>query len=210
MVRARACPGRPLRVSTPGVARDGWDERQNFEYETSPNERADVEAVALRAGDAWTVAIFEGTDQTCEKRASQLSLIIQSLRTKGYQRENFTGRKALPLRPERIEQMKNFIETSMAKLVVPGASLALIDGGQVVYEGGLGVRKLGSPVKVDENTLFMAASNTKGMSTLLLAIEADEGKLKWDQPVTQLYPKFKLGEPCSRPAHWGRWSNTAT
>src|SRR5580658_7099010 len=48
---------RPLRVSVAGAARNGWDQRQNFEYETSPNERADVEAIALRAGDAWTVAI---------------------------------------------------------------------------------------------------------------------------------------------------------
>jgi len=184
---------RPLRVSTPGAARNGWEERQNFEYETSPNERADVEAIALRAGDAWTVAILDGTDQTFEKRASQISLVIQSLRPKGYQRESFAGRKALPLTPERIAQMKSFIETSMAKLGVPGASLALIDGGKVVYEGGLGVRKLGAATPVDENTLFMAASNTKGMTTLLLSILADEGKLKWDQPVTQLYPKFKLG-----------------
>jgi len=40
----------------------------------------------------------------------------------------------------------------------------------------------------------MAASNTKGMTTLLLAMLADEKKLQWDQPVTQLYPSFKLGD----------------
>jgi CubicO group peptidase (beta-lactamase class C family) len=31
------------------------------------------------------------------------------------------------------------------------------------------------------------------MSTLLLATLADEGKLRWDQPVTQIYPGFRLG-----------------
>ena len=51
----------------------------------------------------------------------------------------------------------------MKKLGVPGASLALIDGGKVVYEGGLGVRELGKSAPVDANALFMAASNTKGM-----------------------------------------------
>lgn len=40
----------------------------------------------------------------------------------------------------------------------------------------------------------MAASNTKGMTTLLLATLADQGKLSWNQPVTELFPSFKLGD----------------
>jgi len=185
---------RPLKLSTPTTARFGWDERRVFDYETSPNERAVVQAVALRAGAAWTVLIVDGTEPTFEKRASQLGLIAQSLRPKGYQKESFAGRKALPLTPERIAELKTFVETSMQKLGVPGASLALLDGGKVVYEGGIGVRQLGRPEKVDADTLFMAASNTKGMTTLLLAMEADDHKLRWDQPVTELYPTFKLGD----------------
>src|SRR5437870_2590626 len=31
---------RPPKLITPSPARDGWDERKNFEYEVSPNERA--------------------------------------------------------------------------------------------------------------------------------------------------------------------------
>ena len=72
--------------------------------------------------------------------------------------------------------------------------MALIDGGKVVYEGGFGVRELGKPERVDENTLFMAASNTKGMTTLLLSELVDEKKLKWDEPVIDVYPSFKLGD----------------
>jgi CubicO group peptidase (beta-lactamase class C family) len=185
---------RPLKLATPSPARNGWDERRTFNYETSPNERAVVQALALRAGDAWTVAIIDGTEPTFEKRGAQLGLIVQSLRPKGYQRERFTGRKAQSLNQERIGELKSFVDTSMKKLGIPGASLALIDGGQVVYEGGLGVRELGQPDKVDANTLFMAASNTKGMTTLLLAMLADDRKLQWDQPVTEVYPGFKLGD----------------
>jgi CubicO group peptidase (beta-lactamase class C family) len=185
---------RPLKLSTPSPARNGWDERRTFDYETSPNERAVVQALALRAGDAWTVAIIDGTEPAFEKRGAQLGLIIQSLRPKGYRRESFVGRKAQPLNREHIEELKTFVETSMKKLGIPGASLALIDGGRVVFEGGLGLRELGKPAKVDENTLFMAASNTKGMTTLLLAMLADEKKLEWEQPVTRIYPGFQLGD----------------
>src|SRR6266567_4258720 len=130
---------RPVKLMTPSPARDGWDERKNFDYETSPNERAVIRALAWRAGENWTVVILDGKEPTFEKRGSQFGLIVQSLRPKGYNKETFAGRKALPFTPERIAELKSFVEGSMKKLDIPGASLALVDGGRVVYEGGLGV-----------------------------------------------------------------------
>lgn len=185
---------RPVKLVSPIPARDGWDERKNFAYETSPNERAVLGALARRAGDRWTVIILDGTEPTFEKRGAQFGTVIQSLRPKGYERESFAGRKAMTLNPERVAEIKNFVETSMKKLGVPGASLALAEGGRVVFEGGFGVRELGNASPVDANTLFMAASNTKGMTTLLLSRLADQKKLRWDQPVPELYPTFKLGD----------------
>jgi CubicO group peptidase (beta-lactamase class C family) len=73
--------------------------------------------------------------------------------------------------------------------------MALIDNGKVVYQGGLGVRQLGKPEPVDENTVFMVASNTKGMTTLLLAELVDQNKLNWDEPVVEVCRAFKLGDP---------------
>jgi CubicO group peptidase (beta-lactamase class C family) len=185
---------RPLKLITPRPARDGWDERQEFDYETSPNERAVVEAIGLRSGSVWTVLILDASQPTFEKRGAPVSLVIQSLRPKGYQRESFAGRKPQPMDAAHIAQIKTFVETSMQELGIPGASIALVDGGKVVYEGGFGVRELGKPERVDENTLFMAASNTKGMTTLFLAELVDEKKLRWDQLVTEVYPSFKLGD----------------
>jgi CubicO group peptidase (beta-lactamase class C family) len=185
---------RPIKLVTPRPAREGWDERQAFDYETSPNERAAVQALALRAGNRWTVIILDGTDPTVEKRSAPIGLVFESLRPKDYKRESFAGRTPHPLDTARIDQLKAFVETSMQQLGIPGASLALIDHGKVVYQGGFGVRELGKPEKVDENTVFMAASNTKGMTTLLLAELVDEKKLKWDEPVIDVYPAFKLGD----------------
>ena len=186
---------RPLKLVTPQAARDGWDERQAFNYETSPNEKNVVVAFAERAGSAWTVLILDGSQSTTEKRGSQIGLIFASLRPKGYARESFAGRKAHPLDDARIQQLKDFVQSEMKVFGVPGVSMALIDHGKVVYEGGFGVRELGKPDPVDENTLYMAASNTKGMTTLLLAELADEKKLRWDEPVIEAYPLFQLGDP---------------
>ena len=45
--------------------------------------------------------------------------------------------------------LRTFLAESIRKLGVPGAGLALVDGGRVVYEGGIGVRPLGQLAKVD-------------------------------------------------------------
>ncbi len=185
---------RPLKLVTPRPAREGWDEREVFDYETSPNERAVVQAIAMRAGSTWTVFILDGSAPTVEKRSSPIGLVFGSLRPKGYRRESFAGRKPQPLDAAHIAQIKSFVETSVQELGIPGVSMALIDGGKVVYQGGFGVRELGKPERVDENTLFMAASNTKGMTTLLVSELVDEKKLKWDEPVIDVYPSFKLGD----------------
>jgi CubicO group peptidase (beta-lactamase class C family) len=184
----------PLKLASPQAPRNGWEERHTFQYETSPNERATVYAIASRAGTAWAVIIVDATDGTFEKRLSQFGLTNQSLRPKGYTRETFANKKAHPLDAARIAILKAFVEDGMKQLGVPGVGLAFIDGGKVVYEGGLGVKELGKPAKIDADTLFIAASNTKAMTTLLLAELVDEKKLRWDEPVTEVYPAFKLGD----------------
>jgi CubicO group peptidase (beta-lactamase class C family) len=185
---------RPLKLSAPQAARNGWEERRSYQYETSPNEKATVFALALRAGASWVVAIADAADSTYEKRGSQFSLVLNSLRPKGYQRESFAGRKAHPVDAKMIAAIQDFLAAGMKATDTPGVGFSLIDGGKVVYEGGLGVKELGKPDKVDAETLFIAASNTKAMTTLLLAELADDKKLRWDQPVTEIYPSFRLGD----------------
>jgi len=185
----------PVKLSTPRAPRDGWEERWLVNYETSPNERATVFALAERAGGSWTVAIVDASDPTYEKRAAQFQLAMGSLRPKGYARERFTGRKAHRLDPARVAALRTFLEDGMRQLDIPGVAFSLLQDGKVVHVGGLGVKELGKPAPVDGDTLFIAASNTKALTTLLLAKLADEGKLGWDQPVTEIYPGFKLGDP---------------
>ena len=184
---------RKPKVTTPQPARDGWDEVADIYYEVSPNEKAYVSVIARRKDKQWTVQIIDGSEATAEKRGAALELMTQTLRPKGYQRENFAGRKAHPLDASRIAAMTDFVTASMKELGIPGASIALVDHGKVVFEGGFGVRDIATSEKVDAHTLFLIASNTKGMSTLLLADMVDAGKVRWDEKVTDVYPAFRLG-----------------
>ncbi|CAA9521857.1 MAG: Beta-lactamase class C-like and penicillin binding proteins (PBPs) superfamily / DUF3471 domain [uncultured Sphingomonas sp.] len=182
-----------IRLVTSAAPGDGWDERVSIDYETSPIQKTELSALALRKGDRWTVMIVDGSQATLNKRSAAASIIQQSLRPAGYARESFAGKTAHRLTPARVQALRDFVSQSARALEVPGVGIALIDRGKVVWQGGIGVRALGSPEPVTPRTKFMVASNTKGMATLLLSVLADEGKLRWDQPVTELYPSFRLG-----------------
>lgn len=185
--------GRTVEVTSPAAPENGWDERVNIAYETSPSEQAAVSAQALRQGENWTVIILNGAQATANKRSAAVSLARDSVTAEGFERENFADQTAHELTPERVELLRDFVADAAEALEVPGVGLALIDDGEVVWQGGVGVRKLGGDAPVDADTKFMIASNTKGMSTLLLSILIDQGKLDWDQPVVDLYPEFRLG-----------------
>lgn len=184
---------RAPKLVTPRPGREGWDDRSAFDYETSPNEKRFIYALAYRKGSGWAAVLYDGSEATADKRWAAISQVLSSLRAPGYTRESFAGRKAHKLDPARIDQLKAFLRTGMRELGVPGIGYALIQDGRIVDMGGLGVRKLGSAAPVDADTQFMVASNTKGMSTLMLATLVDEGKLKWDQPVAEAYSAFRLG-----------------
>ncbi|MHA4869416.1 serine hydrolase domain-containing protein [Duganella sp. PWIR1] len=184
---------RTIRLSTKREASNGWQEHTGTDYETTPAEKRWIEARALLNGKKWTVLLVDGSEQTLSKREAAYRLALQSVQPKDYVRESFAGRTPRPLDAARQQEMRTFLLDAMKTLGIPGLSYALMDHGKIVFEGGLGVREVGKPAPVDGNTLFMAASNTKGMSTLMLSTLVDEGKLQWDQPVVQVYPEFKLG-----------------
>jgi CubicO group peptidase (beta-lactamase class C family) len=184
----------PLKVATDLPDRDGWSKQRHYEYQTSPNEKRSVEAVTRFANDHWTVVIFDLTDAVGEKRGAQVALVTGRMLPKGYVRESFAGKKANRVDEARLTELKKFVETGMKELGIPGVGLGIIQDGKVVFAGGLGVKDLGKPAAVDGDTLFMIASNTKALTTLLLARLVDEGKLTWDTQVTSVLPSFKLGD----------------
>src|SRR6478735_226583 len=77
----------------------------------------------------------------------------------------------------------------------PGMAIAIVKDDKTVFAKGYGVRELGKPDKVDENTLFQIASNTKAFTAAALAILVDEKKLNWDDKVSKYLTDFQLYDP---------------
>jgi CubicO group peptidase (beta-lactamase class C family) len=100
--------------------------------------------------------------------------------------------QAQVITPDSVDRL---VERTLKTFDVPGIAVAIVKDDKIVYEKGYGVRSLNSGKKVDENTLFGIASNSKAFTTAAIGILVDEGKLKLDDKVTDYIPEFKMYEP---------------
>lgn len=90
------------------------------------------------------------------------------------------------------DSLDSYIKRGMQQWQIPGLSIAIVKDGKVVLMKGYGVRELGKEDKVDENTLFIIASNSKLFTGTALAKLDFEKKLSLNDKVTQYIPWFKL------------------
>src|SRR5207249_3894771 len=185
----------PVKVTHDLPDKDGWSRRRVYEYLTSPNEKRGVAALVVYSGSSWNIVIDDMADAVAEKRGAQVALIFDRLLPRGYSRESFAGKKANTLDQARIAELAQFIKTGQEELRVLGVAFGLVQDGKVIFAGGFGTKELGKSDKPDADTLFMVASNTKAMTTLLLAKLVDQHRLTWNTPVTSLLPSFLLGSP---------------
>src|SRR4029079_2582533 len=77
-------------------------------------------------------------------------------------------------------QIDSLTELTLKTFEVPGIAVAVVKDGKIIHSKGYGVRSLNTKQKVDENTLFGIASNSKAFTVACLGILVDEGKLTWD------------------------------
>lgn len=180
-------------VATDAAPKDGWDARRFYDYDVPQNAKRVVTAVAYRKGTGWTVVAVDLDQAIAEKRASQFGKFSQRFQPAGYDHETFAGRTAHKLDDARLAQVAAFVEQMRNAFNVPGVAIGIVQDGKVVMARGFGVRTLGKPDKVDGDTRFMIASNTKALTTLMLAKLVDAGKLDWNARAEDVYPGFKLG-----------------
>ncbi|RYZ45556.1 MAG: class A beta-lactamase-related serine hydrolase, partial [Sphingobacteriales bacterium] len=86
------------------------------------------------------------------------------------------------------------IEQVLRTFNVPGVGVSIVQNGKVLLAKGYGVKKMGTTDKVDENTLFLIASNTKAFTATALAMLVEEGKIKWEEKVIDHLPWFRMSD----------------
>lgn len=84
------------------------------------------------------------------------------------------------------------VTRTMKTFNVPGIAVAIIKDGKVVVSKSYGVSNIKTQQKVDGNTLFGIASNSKAFTSAALGMLVDEKKINWDDKVTKYIPEFKM------------------
>ncbi len=92
------------------------------------------------------------------------------------------------------DSLDNYIKEGMKDWVIPGLSIAIIHDGNIVTMKGFGVKRINEnqTEPVDENTLFIIASNSKLFTGTALANLDFNKKLSLDDKITKYFPEFKL------------------
>ena len=98
----------------------------------------------------------------------------------------------VPLTDELLDEFTMYVEDAMERWNIPGAAVGVVQGGEIVYAEGFGVRELGTDDPITPDTVWVMGSMTKGVTNMLVASLVDEGFLDWDTPAVEIWPDFQL------------------
>ena len=89
------------------------------------------------------------------------------------------------------DSLDSYIQQGMKDWDIPGLAIAIVKDGKVVAMKGFGVRDVQSKEPVDENTLFMIASNSKLFTATALAQLEYDKKLSLNDKITKYFPHYR-------------------
>src|SRR5436853_5804539 len=93
------------------------------------------------------------------------------------------------------DSLDDYINKGLKDWNIPGLAIAIVKDGKVVVMKGYGVRNIETKEPVDENTLFMIASNSKLFTPTALAQLEYNKKLSLDDKITKYFPDYKAYDP---------------
>lgn len=95
------------------------------------------------------------------------------------------------------DSLDSYIQKGLKDWDVPGLAIVIVKDGNVIVQKGYGVKNISTKAPVDENTLFMIASNTKLFTGTALALLEQRGQLKLNDKITKFFPNYRLWDKTS-------------
>ncbi|MBK8147428.1 MAG: serine hydrolase [Acidobacteria bacterium] len=96
----------------------------------------------------------------------------------------------------KLAEIDAYAEKTRAEWNVPGVAVAIVKDDRVIFAKGYGVRDINKPDKVDADTLFAIASNSKAFTAASIAMLIAEKKIGgWDDKVSKYLPEFQMYDP---------------
>lgn len=96
---------------------------------------------------------------------------------------------------DQIRELDAYVAKAARDWNVPGLAIGIVHQGQLIFAKGYGVRDVSTKEPVDTQTIFAIASTTKAITAAAVGMLVDEGKVRWDDPVTKYLPAFEMYDP---------------
>src|ERR1700690_2162755 len=90
------------------------------------------------------------------------------------------------------DSLDSYISNGIKQWNIPGLAIVIVKDGKIVVMKGYGVRDVKTNEPVDENTLFMIASNSKLFTATSLAQLEYDKKLSLDDKITKYFPDYRV------------------
>ena len=105
---------------------------------------------------------------------------------------------ALAQQPDYLAGLPAFKEAINREIAVgniSGVSVGLVEGNRILYVEGFGFADKKKRIPATRDTVYMAGSISKLFTAMATMQLAERGKLSIDQPVTELWPDFRIVIP---------------
>lgn len=94
-----------------------------------------------------------------------------------------------------VEELSSYIASELADKAIPGLSIALVDGSNVVWSCGFGTADPDAGLPASAETLYRVGSVSKLFTDIAVMQLVERGQLDLDQPVRNYLPEFRPDNP---------------
>lgn len=92
-----------------------------------------------------------------------------------------------------FEEIDSYLEKQMKRLRIPGATLAIVEGNQIIHSRGFGLARPDGETPTPQ-TPFFIGSLTKSFTGLAVMQLVESGQIELDNPVQHYLPWFRVAD----------------
>ena len=91
---------------------------------------------------------------------------------------------------DRIAKIDAMLESAIQTEEVPGLVAMIVKDGKIVYHTAKGFADVGEGKKMEKNSIFRIASQTKAITSTAILMLYEEGRIQLDDPIFKYIPEF--------------------
>lgn len=147
--------------------------------------------MAANRGAAWSAV---ATVDAMQPRGYRVAAVLAAVVALGGCTADTQSDSPVPHLDAAIERIPQRVADLLEETGVPGLSVAVVHGDEVVYADGFGMANLDSGQPVDADTMFQLASVSKPIGATVIAALVGRGDLRWDDRVVEYLPWFAVSD----------------